>query len=482
MPIEESREVSGETFQMWSDVFRPADPIGQPLPPERDSTGYSGHERPGRLGGLEFFYALDVQAGTADTTTLYTAYNSGFQVWDIHGALADDPQLLSQRDGWDGDFHAFQNAVTELYFLIFDIDAIDPPGAPDETFLAVAGKSPVGPSIWDATDKTDPEQLYQDEGKSGIQVATTNIGGRSYAFFSHGQGVHVYDMTRAREIGPCFENTLTAVNLCGGNSDPVWRGQLALWPWGKVEYLDLHQAVVDGETKTFIATTDATAANSLGMEIREITDVTTLPPSSSAILEGSNTFSFGVDLFEVAERHYVAVVNFTDLEIYDITGCITGVGTCTLTDLKFSQVTAVVTDLPSLSTVRFSESNGRPFLYKGFSASCSAPPAVGDPDKELLLDLSGLATGGPIVDIRGEVYLDPGHSSPTRRIDYWSSYYDKSTDGLSAIAPHDGLFHGVYFYRAAQSIFDIHQWTGPIFSDGFESGNLSAWSSPRSDN
>ncbi|MEM7351661.1 MAG: hypothetical protein AAF657_12770 [Acidobacteriota bacterium] len=456
MPIEEFRTIGAQTFRMWSDFLEPTDPIGSSLPAARDSTGYSGFDRPGRAGGLEFFYGIDIQ-----DNNLYMVYNAGWQIWNINGGLAVNPQVLSQRDGWDGDFHEFQEPVTELYFLLFDIDAIDPPGN-NNTLVAVAGKSPVGPTIWDAANKSNPQQLYQDEGKSGVQVAAANIDGRSYAFFSHGQGVHVYDMTRAREIGPCFENTLTATSLCGGNSNPVWRGQLGPWPWGKVEYLDVLETVVGGETKHFIALTDGTAANSLGMELREITNISTVPPTSTAIRQGLNTFSFGVELFQIDDRYYTAVINFTDLEIYDITGCITGTGGCSFTGPEFDRPVAIATDLPSLSFVRFSESDGRPFLYKGFSASCSAPPAAGTPNKEWLLDLDGLRTGGPIVDVRGETYNDPNHNSPQRRIDYWSSYYDKSTEGYSAFAPHDGVFHGRFFYRASQSMFDIHEYTGGV--------------------
>ena len=481
-PVEQFRTLAGQgTFELWPPNLRPADPIGQPFPAERDSTEYSSDpdQLPG-AGGLEFFNDLDIlQDGSS--VYLYMSFNAGFQIWDITGPNATNPQLRSQRNGWAGHFHTFEDPPTEYYLPIWDIDAIDPAGAPGDTLIALAAEGPVGPTIWDASDKASPFQLYQDTGKTGIQVAAANIGGRSYAFFGLNNGVHVYDMTRAREIGPCFESTSTATNLCGGNSNPVWRGRIDPWPWGKAQYVDVLETVVMGQPRHFIAFSDAFASNALGVEIREITGAAGLPPTSTALVEGLHTVSFGVDLFEYSGRYYLGVVNNTDLEIHDVSACINGTAGCTLSNPRVNLPTAVANNLPKFSYVQYSESNGRPFLYKSFHSLCSSPPTAMEPNPEYLLELSGLATGGPVVDVRGEEYLDPGQAAP-HRIDYWSSYYDQSTGGFSTLSPHGGRFHGDYFYRGALTLFDVHEWTGPelepplIFSDGFESGDLTAWS------
>ena len=481
-PVEQFRTIGGQgTFEMWPANFRPT-AVGQTLPANRDSTQFvsNSSQLPG-FGGLEFFFDLDILED-AGSVYLYMAFNSGFQIWDITGANATQPVLRSARNGWTGQFHFFTELPTENYFPIQDIDAIDPPGAPGETLVAIAASWAVGPSIWDASNKSGPFQLYQDAGKVAIQVANANIGGRAYGFFAANNGVHVYDLTRAREVGPCFENTNIAVNLCGGNADPVWRGRLEPWPWGRARYVDVIETTTQ-PPRHFLVVSDGFVSNPLGVEIREITDAASVPPASMAIVEGLSTVSFGVDLFEISGKYYLGAVNAADLEIFDVTPCITQAGSCNLNNPLFERLTAVINKLPDFSYVQFSESNGRPFLYKGYHILCSRPPSTSEPDFEMLLDLSGLATGGPVVDVRGEEYLDPGHSSPQRRIDYWTSYYDQSTGGFSTVAPRNGRFHGAYFYRAAQSMFDIHEWIEPetetppdlIFADGFESGDVSRW-------
>ncbi len=503
-PVDQFRTMTGQgTFGLWPTDLRPAGAAGQPLPADRDSTLYNGFARPGFysfdvdgdgiVDDLEFYNALEIVEGP-DGTHLYMAYNSGLQIWDIGGAFAAAPLLLAQRDGWFGDFWAFEPPQTEYYFKIWDVAAIDPADAPGETLVSLSGDPAVGPTIWDARDKLEPVQLYQDLGNVTFQVVAANIGGRSYAFQAATNGIHVYDMTRAREIGPCFENTNVAVNLCGGNSNPVWRGRLEPWPWGRTRYLSVLEAEIGGATRHFIAASDYFLFNGLGTEIREITDVTSRPPASAAVVEGLSDLCAGVELFMIPElphglrRFYLGAINGGTLEIYDVTACLAPASvpaeTCALDEAhrKYSQPLG---PLPSHAYVEFSEGNYRPFLYQGHHTLCSRPSAAGEGDVEHLLDLNGLATGEPIVDVRGETYLDPNHTVPTRRIDYWSSYYDQATDGFSAFAPLGGRFHGAYFYRAAQTVFDVHEWTGAagagvnLFADGFESGDVAVWSDSR---
>ncbi len=490
LPIEPSRSIDGQgTFAMWPTNFQPAESIGQPLPATRDSTAYTGFEvPPGEANGLEFFNDLDIVA-TDSSAHLFLSYNAGFQIWDIQGALARTPVRLSQRDGWLGDFHEF-DIPAHQYFKIWDIAAIDPPDEPGATFVVLPGETAVGLTVWDATNKSNPIQLYQDTGKVGVQVSVTNIGGRSYAFYASNRGVDVYDMSRAREVGPCFESTSSAGSLCGGDADPVWRGRLEPWPWGRAAYLDVMSAEIDGEMRHFVAVSDEFLFEDLGAEIREILDVTQLPPASVSVVEGLNTLNAGLDLFTIPERayhrdrYYLGAIDAGSLVIYDLTACLAPAsvpGQACAFSAGNRRYRQPLGNLPSFAYLQFSTSIGRPFLYQGFHSLCSAPPTTGENNIEHLLDLEGLASGGPIVDIRGETYNDPNHAGPQRRIDYWSSYYDQSTDGLSAFAPHGGQFHGRFFYRSAQTVFDIHRWTGPpppsddVFADGFESGGTSAW-------
>ncbi|MCP3964683.1 MAG: hypothetical protein GY719_43200 [bacterium] len=499
IPIDQFRTIPGQgTVELWPQSFQPADPLAQALPAERDSTSYAGFEQPGLLSGNELFWGIDLVSNSAGSY-LFTAYNSGFQIWNIGGAFQTAPQWLSQRDGWIGDFDTYGVPHAHEYFKHWDIAAIDPVSSPGSTLVALAGDGPVGPTIWDAAQKTAPFQLYQDTSRVGEQVAAANFGGRSYAFFALNNGVHVYDMTRAREIGPCFEATNQAVNLCGGNSDPVWRGRIESWPYNRAEYVNVLEATVDGQARLFMIVSDGlfdfNPGNGLGVEIREITDVTALPPTSDVVLEGLDNISHGVELFSIVEdagprRYYAGVINSAGqtssgiLQIYDVTACIDPASVpgqaCSFNAVnRRYQVQLGV--LPSSAYVHFSESNGRPFLYQSHHTLCSLPPTGNENNIEHLLDLVGLEDGSPIVDVRGEEYLDPNHSGPARRIDYWSSYYDQATDGFGALAPHGGLFNSSYFYRVAQTMIDVHQFTGDvgdpdaIFADGFESGDTSRW-------
>ena len=431
--------------QLWPNGFQPAETS---IDPRRDSSAYNGFQLlgapTGAPGDLEFFNAVDILAD-GNTTYLYSAYNSGFHIWNISGNNATNPLRVSFRDGWRGDFHLFQSLPTELYFLIWDISVIDPPSSPGDTLIGLAGTEPVGFSIWDASNKGNPTQLYQNLGhQNGYQVDTENINGRSYAFVSSGNGVQVYDMTRAREVGPCFEDT--QVNVSCGGSNPVYRGRLTPWPWARARYID----VLTVGDREFIAISDSFVSNGLGVEVREILDPATA--SSTQLIHGGHTITYGVDLFEVSGRQYLAAFSFDEIEIWDLNNCLTTGSGCNYNNRKF------VTDAigaQDFAYLQFSESNGTPYLYQGYHTLCSRPPSASEPNPEHLLDLSGIATGN-VVDVRGDNYNDPGHVNPQRRLDYWSWYYDQSTTGSSLVAGKHGMFNGRYFYRAAQGVLDIH--------------------------
>lgn len=451
-------EFAGPTnsTQLWPDNFKPvpANPSvpEAALPPERDSTGYNGFSLLGELTGLEFFNAIDIET-TGNNTYLYMAYNSGWQIWDITGNRATNPFRVAVRDGWNGDFHDFQELPTEFYFLVWDIDAIDPPTG--GTLVAVASSEPVGFSIWDAANKLMPDQLYQNLGHSGgTAVATANIGGRSYAFAGSNGGIEVYDLTRAREIGPCFEDVgLGGTPSCGGSANPVYRGSLSNWQGGRGRYVDILQ--VGGDT--FLVSSDAFNGN-IGLVVHEITDA---PNAASSLrLSGLGTLVYGPDLFTINNRHYVSLVEFgggTFLKIFDITSCLTNGTSCNFNDQELNLPTGIA----DFVYTQFSSANGRPFLYQGLQNLCNTPPPVGS-RLEVLLDLTdieGVLNEDDI--IIGDSYTE-SFGGVTREINYWTYSYAQSQDGFSLFGPKHGMFHGEYFYRAAQGMFDVHEYTGDI--------------------
>jgi hypothetical protein len=76
---------------------------------------------------------------------------------------------------------------------------------------------------------------------------------------------------------------------------------------------------------------------------------------------------------------------------------------------------------------------------------------------------------------------NPGGVPDPYPLDYWSWYYSRSPTGFSLVMPRMGRFAGPYFYRAAWTLFDVHELVVPppdptLFADGFESGDLGAWS------
>ena len=209
-------ETVGAT-RLWTDRLQPADPAG-PLPPHRDSTAYNGFQRPGSDNGLPLFTAV-AKSGTL----VAAAHNSGYTLWKAaaDGAIA----LQSTIEGWTGDFFAFADSGEEFYFKNWDIDLIRPSGT-NETFLALSGLDEVGLTFWDVTDPENPVQIYQDVAGVGRQVELAKIGGLTYAFVARTDGLHVYDLSFARLLGSCLENTSQTAS-CN-----VWKGRLANWQYG----------------------------------------------------------------------------------------------------------------------------------------------------------------------------------------------------------------------------------------------------------
>lgn len=447
-------------IRLWPENFRPAQP-GVQLPANRDSTGYSGRQLPGASSGLEFFSALEIDGGT-----LYTAYNSGFHVWNITGPFAEDPQRLSFRDGWLGHFLKFQDLPTELYFLIWDLDVIDPPGGGNDDLVVLAGEKPAGLSIWDVSDKTKPIILYQDWGRSGRQVRVAQVNGRSYAFFatflptSNQAGLHVYDLTRAREnylqTGQgCLEDSPNAIQCPG-----VHKGKIGNWPI--VRYVD----VIEKNGKSYVAFSDAGFNTDPAVEIRELQNLSF--PSSGTAFRGADLqpTAKGIALFEHGGRYYMGVKAAQNHAIYDITHCLDS-GGCN--NFGAPVWTRQVGEF-GFEYVNFSKSGSTPYLHFGTHTSFCEQGT----QKEWLYDLSELGSSNPnitTVTASGLSYSDLFHGLD---VDYWGSYYDGNTGGFSMVMPHMGKFRGPYFYRAAWTIFDVH-----VLGDFVEAPTITTLEQPK---
>jgi hypothetical protein len=192
------------------------------------------------------------------------------------------------------------------------------------------------------------------------------------------------------------------------------------------------------------------------------------PSSPSRILDGLPTeFVHGVTLWQAGGTYYLGLVanasgGNIDVRIYRL-DCLAR-GSCGgLGSPIWSQ------NLPGGGVeffLTFSRSGSRNFLFLGTVNVCTDRL-----QNEWLFDVTN--PNSP-TDITPPPAIVDGDLTG-----YWGWYYRRSPTGFNNTAGRAGVFKGSYFYRAAFSLFDVHQLTEsstPLFSDGFETGTLAAWS------
>lgn len=453
-PVPECRDASNGdevpcsdpgAVRLWPPGFQPGLP-GQALPEERDSTGWDALTVPGADSGYELFESLDVEAGH-----LFVAYNAGLQVWDLSGGRAEDPLRRAVADGWRGDFLSFP-PIGENDFLTNDVAAAGPAGRGTAVLVAVAADAPVGVSIWRFTPPSTLAPLYQDAGNESEQVRVAQFDGTVYAFAAGAGGISVYDMSAAAALPtPCLDAGGT---VCPG----VYLGEVGTMTTG--HYLDL----VERGGNVYLAAANG-GSSGLDLEIWEVSDPAD-PGGAALKFAGLDADTFGTALFELGGGYYLAAVE-DDVNIYDAAACLDADG-CASPGAPLASIARLPFINPQYLT--YSESDGVPFLYYGIFANLQGTKI------ERLLDLTTLGGTNQITEITdgGGTYTDPVTLNP---VDYWGDYYPGNAFGLPNVAPLVGRFEGRYFYRAAFGILDVHVRGGAIFSDGFESGDATAWTS-----
>ncbi|HEX2253091.1 MAG TPA: PKD domain-containing protein [Thermoanaerobaculia bacterium] len=404
----------------------------QPAGIVSDSSRYTGQQRSD--SNLPIHTYLDIENGH-----IFVSYFSGFSVWNASGANAGDPQQLSAIDGWRGHFAVFAPSG-EFKDMIFGIDA--PAG--DDSIVAVSGRAPVGVSIWDTTNKSNPKQLYQDHTtRFADQVYAAKIGTRQYAFAADGSssdsGLHVYDMTAARQHGSntCTENIGSGVRTCG-----VYVGKVGS---RGVRYV----AGVSHNNRHYVATS-AALLSPRGVEVWDVTN-----PSSPQLVASAlnSSITYGVAMWVQDGRAYLATRT-------EATGKTSEQGHFFELTGSSLQPKATV-NLPSAGSsvdwksATYSRSGNTPFVYFGDNLLC-VQGAANSLRHEALYDVSN-ASSPKEVSPKATI----GHpDDPALRVDYWSWYYSTFTKGYSHVAPRVGKFLGTTFYRAASSLFDAHEWHG----------------------
>ncbi|MEM9597848.1 MAG: hypothetical protein AAGD06_26510, partial [Acidobacteriota bacterium] len=423
-----------------------------------DSTDrIAGTTLPGAATGHELFKAVDIVGDR-----LFVAYNAGLQSWAIEGVFSERPRLLSFRDGWRGHFLAFPSPPLENPSLVEDVDALASGGA---TLLGLSGKVEVGTTLWTWTGSQFVLH-YQDVGTPSRQVRLVEADGRVYAVVASDDinvGLAVYDVTAASSlVTPCLDERGTSA--CGSD---IFLGRIPTSTFRR--YLD----VFSFAGKIYVA---ASANELLPMEIWELGDPAR--PETAVLRFVGPPTAAGVEMFTRGGTPYLAAVAATsptqggdEIHIYAVDHCLDGDG---CTTLGTPRVRREARFWPNTSEqfVTYSESSGRPFLYYGAAIEGADGGAV-----EQLLDLSRLGQTDRVTEITegGGTYLDPCNG---KTVDYWGDYYETNAHGLRNFYPRSGKFAGPYFYRAGNTVLDVHVYSAPpslIFADGFESGGLSAW-------
>jgi hypothetical protein len=446
---------------LWAEL-RPTD-TGR-LPFSRDSTDYNGTNQPD--WHFPLFSSLDPEGGF-----LYVSYSAGFQVWDVStAAFRRDPQLIGERDGWRGEFLAWPPGTNETREWLFDVDA--PDGVGD--LAVVSGLAPVGIGVWSTAVKTAPSQLYQDTGLSAYQVYAAAWGGHELAFAaveqSTGNGLHVYDLAAARGFpAGCAENTTSQV-LCPG----VHLGRLG--PLQPVSYVDGSPAPGGRHLVAY-----SSGVPVPGVAVWNVTN----PLAPVNLRTGGGRFLdtaavYGVAVWEHAGHAWLGVIQAAGAgqtgRIFDLTPCLAS-GCASLAGREVWSRSFSVSATRYFLTDSKGE-GGMPYLYFGNENMCS-----GGLQREWLYEVSNPAAPveigvGPVVG-----FPNPGGAPNPYPTDYWSWYYAKSPTGFRWVMPRTGKFAGRYFYRAAWTILDPHELVSSpaavLFADGFESGDLGAWSDAR---
>jgi len=425
--------------ELWNGL----EPI--PVTNDRDTTFFD------RNGGYDhnkpFWRAVDVVDGS-----MFSGYNLGLQIWDVSGSYQATPKRLSTFK-IDTLPILFRNPHD--YFLVTDVDVPD-----DNSNLAVmTGWDAMGMVVLDTSDKSRPRVLYQDGGASGTKYGqgayATKIGGRYYGFMAAqrftGNGLWMYDLTKAQEVG--------AINTCAearpGLVNPACTGASL----GKLS--DSPLSHVDGAGSSTLGHFVVASGGAGGVTGLEIWNVSTPTFPKLALTGFAGRRVDGVAMWVSGNKIYLGVGlrGPDEGRIYDVT-CLKSGSSCgannPLDGNPVYSFPATGAGVSTRMTVSHSVSNGVPYLYFGFAYSYYVDAL----QVEWLLNVTDpanpveLAGGDPKNGNLGQptINLEDG-----TEVGYWSWYYACNLSGSNSFEPADGRVYDGYFYRAGSSILDVHK-------------------------
>ncbi|MEM9290114.1 MAG: hypothetical protein AAGD01_00370 [Acidobacteriota bacterium] len=396
------------------------------LPASRDTTSYSGN---GNFEINPWWQALDAEGGW-----IFTVANLRLQTWNTQPNPGNPTRTFDKGFSqlgltWTPDAHAFD--------VFQDIDA--PPG--NDSLFALVGGYGVGVAVYDSENKASPLLRYQDvglgTGRWAYRVATGTIGGQNVAFVGARQGtggVFAYDLDKAVAL-----NTICTDRQPSEDPSPcpgVFLGQVGD---RKIAW-DLSLA------GNYLAVTSSFSTK--GFEIYDVSNPAA-PVSVFHGLDTENTYAVALWSAEIngSEGYAITVQTDRELRTYDLS-CLSNGANCSLGAPLWTQ--SPPSGAPPASnaqlTVTAATSSAPPYLYSGYNVDC----LKGD-QFEWLFDVSDPATPRDLTP-PGTQVVDG------QAISYWGWYYRPSGQfGFNRVQPRRGKVSEGYFYRAAESIFDIHQ-------------------------
>ena len=448
LPVPQNRPIMPANSSLWPTdafgnvLFRPV--RDTQLPANRDSTSYITQTIPGQLSGHELF--MDLATLDNNDDWIFVAYNAGIQTWDLRNN-PKEPSRTRYRDGWEGHFFEFPHAG-EVDTYVEAIDAVESNG---DILLGVVGRNGHGFSLWEFTPPSTLVQHCQFSTLWARQVEMIqHTDGKAYAIVSASTGVHVFDATAST----------------GAGQSCVYKGKVGDMVDG--DYV----SVLQKDGRVYVAASDGRSlpADPLALEIWRLDPANpgTLPLGGSRkLFSGFNTNTRGPVLFQVpgpSPGYFLGLIELGKLKFYDIESCL---GAAT-TSCSLGNPLAQVTLSPATGSFQFvdvsTSADGRTWAYYGLETTFLLGGKV-----ELLLDvtpLNSVPSGGSTtlseITDGGDTYFNTNVCSNTSlAVDYWGDYYTNNLYGRNFVIPRHGVFINNLFYRAAYSMFDIHEIVAP---------------------
>jgi PKD repeat protein len=363
-----------------------------------DDTDWNGSEPD---CGDPFWFSIDAEGGY-----LFTATGNTVEVWEP-GTNPGDPEPL--QSVCQPVLGTFKKSDTDFFF--FHVDA--PPN--DPSIFAVGVGSGMGLVVMDHATPGKAFLRYQDEGQTTLGkdysigntaasslAAMTTTGGRDVVYvLTSKRQVLAYDLDRVRGLtSPCLAET-----GCGSN---VYLGELP-------------------QSASSIAGVGSHLMLKWGTEIL-VYDIDANPAQPTLVGSvGLRNLVNEITAWERNGKTFVAGAGINLVETYDLSCLATGCA---------GKQTVLQTPGSNFAKASKDPVTGKTYLYVGSNNSL-----VGGVQLEYFFDTESWEDLTP-------------HTHPSG---YWGWYYEGNPTGFNQVKPWQGVVYANHLYRAAHSIFDVHE-------------------------